>query len=259
MVTLKTNNRLDLKRPDIASQFHPTLNGDITPDKIMFGSNKRYYWQCDKYKEHIWNVKVCSRTSLNVAGCPYCSNQRLWSGNCLAVLYPEIASQLHPTLNGDVTPYQIVAYSNKRYYWKCNKGHEWKTSVQHRTINKSNCPACRESKGEKRIAEVLTKMNKIFKQEIRYNSCRSIKPLPFDFRICEKNKIFLIEYQGKQNYEPFSFGGGTNPDKNLEIVRKNDLIKYKWAKKYNIPLLVISYHDFGLIENIIKDFLEENG
>ena len=77
--------------------------------------------------------------------------------------------------------------------------------------------------------------------------------------LTEKNKIFLIEYQGKQHYEPFSFGGGTTPDKNLEIVRKNDLIKYKWAKKYNIPLLVISYHDFGLIENIIKDFLEENG
>jgi cobalamin biosynthesis Co2+ chelatase CbiK len=62
--------------------------------------------------------------------------------NCLEILFPEISAEWHPTKNGDLTPNMIVAGSHTVVWWQCKKGHEWKTSVGHRTQRKQNCPYC---------------------------------------------------------------------------------------------------------------------
>ena len=47
----------------------------------------------------------------------------------LAVLYPEIAKEWHPTKNGDLKPSNLLPQSNKKVWWICKKGHEWKASI----------------------------------------------------------------------------------------------------------------------------------
>ena len=53
----------------------------------------------------------------------------------IRVSHPEVAAQLHPTKNEGVTPDQIIAGSNKKYWWKCPEGpdHEWLTTPGSRT------------------------------------------------------------------------------------------------------------------------------
>ena len=29
-----------------------------------------------------------------------------------------------------------------KFWWKCNKGHEWQSTIAHRTFMKSGCPYC---------------------------------------------------------------------------------------------------------------------
>ena len=61
--------------PDIASEWHPTLNGDLTPINVVAGSGKKVWWKCSVNPEHEWEAVIGSRTKLGT-GCPHCFNER---------------------------------------------------------------------------------------------------------------------------------------------------------------------------------------
>jgi hypothetical protein len=79
-------------------------------------------------------------------GCPYCSNKKVSKTNSLAALYPELATQWHPTKNGDLTPDQVVAGSHDVYWWQCpdNPNHQWPASLDKRTGAGRGCPVCNQ-------------------------------------------------------------------------------------------------------------------
>lgn len=64
-------------------------------------------------------------------------------------------------------------------------------------------------------------------------------PLKFDFAIFNPN-IILIEYQGKQHYEPIDFYGGIE---GLQKQQLRDNQKREYCLSHNIPLYEISYKD----------------
>ena len=135
-------NSLSFRFPEIAATWHPTKNGDSTPAQITAGSDKKFWWKCDKAPDHEWEAAVKDRTKFT--GCPFCAGQRVSQTNSLASLFPEIAAQWHPTKNGDLTPDQITAGSGKKYWWKCDKGpdHEWAAVLKSRTHLGAGCPSC---------------------------------------------------------------------------------------------------------------------
>ena len=62
-------NDLATKFPDVVAQWHPTKNGDFTPDHISGGSHRKMWWVCEK--AHEWQATVSSRT-YGGTGCPVC-------------------------------------------------------------------------------------------------------------------------------------------------------------------------------------------
>ena len=132
------DNCLATLRPDIAVQWHPTLNGELTPYDVTVRSGKELWWMCEK--SHEWCVSVYNRTNGN--GCPYCSGKRVCEDNCLATLRPDIAAQWHPIKNGNLTPRDFTCGSEKRVWWLCENGHEWKTSIENRTYLGYGCKLC---------------------------------------------------------------------------------------------------------------------
>ena len=60
---------LQVINPDLAKQWHPTKNGDLTPKKITPGSAKRVWWVCEQ--GHEWKAPVGARSK--GTRCPYCS------------------------------------------------------------------------------------------------------------------------------------------------------------------------------------------
>lgn len=136
-------NDLATVRPEIAKQWHPTKNGDLTPFMVTENSAQKVWWICEK--GHEYQAAICKRTDKkNPRGCPYCANRKVLKGfNDLATVYPLIAAEWHPTLNGDLTPDQVVPGSGKRVWWRCSEGHEWQTAVFNRTgPQKTGCPVC---------------------------------------------------------------------------------------------------------------------
>ena len=66
---LQGYNDLNTVFPSIAKEWHPTKNGELSPQEILSGSSKKVWWKCQKC-EHEWQATVSSRTHGH--GCPVC-------------------------------------------------------------------------------------------------------------------------------------------------------------------------------------------
>jgi len=49
--------------PEVAKQWHPTKNADLSPFDITSGSNKKVWWKCPKGEDHEWEMSIASRAS----------------------------------------------------------------------------------------------------------------------------------------------------------------------------------------------------
>ena len=104
------------------------------------------------------------------------------------------------------------------------------------------------SRGEIKISEIL-EMNDInFQEEYSFKglSAESGRALRFDFCIFDDdgNIDFLIEYQGKQHYQPVSKYGG---QRGFYQQQMNDNKKRRFCALNNIKLIEIPYTEENLI------------
>jgi len=131
--------------PKLAKEWHPTKNGELTPEDVHPGSSKKVWWKCSKGDDHEWKTVVYSRTGGK--GCPICDGKKVVKSTSLATLNPKLAKEWHPTKNGKLTPNDVGVNSGKKVWWKCPKGedHVWKSSIRNRTIGLS-CPVCSNQK-----------------------------------------------------------------------------------------------------------------
>lgn len=142
----KPKNSLEKIFPDIAKEWHPTMNGELQPDRVFCSSHYRAWWLCPKCKQP-YQCSVNRRTTMK-SGCPVCSSKKVVPGiNDLETTHPELAIDWHPTKNGNKTPRDITFGSGKKYWWLCHKcKHEWQESPNRRTTTRSgenrDCPVC---------------------------------------------------------------------------------------------------------------------
>jgi len=68
----------------------------------------------------------------------------------LSVKFPQVAAQLHPTLNGNISADMIPATYSAHFIWQCPvnlEEHIWKATVVNRTAgSKTGCPFCKHRK-----------------------------------------------------------------------------------------------------------------
>ena len=147
-------NDLATTHPKLAAEWHPTRNGDRTPDQVTAGSNDLAWWiypyddpKTGNHFDFEWPADIESR-ALGGAGCPFLNGQDVWPGfNDLATQEPEIASEFSQGKNHGVTPNKVHAGSSRRYWWKCKVcSHEWRASVVNRVKKGSGCPECAKRK-----------------------------------------------------------------------------------------------------------------
>jgi len=72
-------NSLAKLYPDIAKEWHPAKNGELTPGDVSKASAKKVWWQCPGNPDHFWQAQVKNRTLLG-SGCPICNSLRLQEG-----------------------------------------------------------------------------------------------------------------------------------------------------------------------------------
>lgn len=189
-------------------------------------------------------------------GCPWCSNNS--------------AQQAEEKLRQEIEKigYKISGeYKNStsKIEFECDKGHRY-ISTYSVFRQGCRCPKCKRSKGEEDIASVLEKFDIKFTEQYKFEDCRVINPLPFDFYIFEFN--LCIEYDGLQHYEPVAYWKKEDSDykrllaqkiaeERLRETKRRDKIKTDYCKNNGINLIRIPYWEFDNIESIIKKELNK--
>ena len=108
---------------------------------------------------------------------------------------------------------------------------------------------CINSLGNQLIKSILVHENIPFCEEYVFDDLYGdSRHLRFDFAIFDiNNKIkCLIEYQGRQHYEPSEYYGGETAFKKQ---KEYDNLKKNYCIKNNIQLIIIPYTDFNKIDN----------
>jgi hypothetical protein len=146
-------NDMATTHPELSAEWHPTKNGDLTPQDVKAGSNRKVWWKhvdplCAVPGGYEWQTQVIERSA--GSGCPFCAGQAVVSGvNDMATTHPELAAEWHPTKNGDLTPQGVSAGTGKKIWWKhadpscaVPGGHEWQSTGGNRSGQGSGCPVC---------------------------------------------------------------------------------------------------------------------
>lgn len=130
--------------PAVAEQWHPSKNGDITPDMVSPRSDFLAYWYCRKH-EYTWSARVATRTSKGnaIGNCPECIreiNMRPEHGSSLKDLYPKIADEWDYDNNDGMRPEDFAPMSHKHVSWICPKcDSHYVKRISHRTVYGRGC------------------------------------------------------------------------------------------------------------------------
>ena len=169
--------------------LNPFSPSDVTP-----ASNTYVHWKCHKcgYK---WIAKLNNRT--NGRGCPCCANKVLVKGkNDLETTHPELAKEWHPIKNGELKPSDVTFGMGKRVWWLCPNGHEYQTTVNHRTAGQgSHCPICNSGRQTSfREQALFYYIKKMYPHAISRYKTKELGKFEIDIYIPDIN--LGIEYDG---------------------------------------------------------------
>jgi hypothetical protein len=139
---VKRTDSLQSEYPELANQWHPDKNEQLTPDDVTFGSGKKVWWLCSN--GHEWKAVINSRRS--GMGCPYCAGQKPTKDRNFATEYPELLNEWNWEKNTK-RPEEFTPRSSSKVWWKCEKGHSWQAPIVNRTRDTKNlCPCCSNRK-----------------------------------------------------------------------------------------------------------------
>ena len=146
--------------------------------------------------------------------------------------------------------------NNGQWMWKCKCGICGNYFIAlPAKINNGHITSCGcriQSSGEECVANILKEFDINFDPQHVFDDCKYTYVLRFDFAILINDKVIgIIEYDGKQHFEPIDFFGGIE---GFEKTKIRDNIKNKYCKSKNIPMLRIPY---TMSINEIKDVIYE--
>ena len=266
-------NCLATKNPELAKEWHSTLNGDLTPYDIFPTHNEHVWWQCSKNPKHVWKTNINDRYSKKT-GCPYCAGKLASEDYNLLVCNPKLCEEWDYKKN-DKRPEDYTPGSGEYAWWKCKEcNHSWYIKINNRNHkNGSGCPECNKSKGEKKIDEVLiirdwTKISQEnfdkLEDKNKYNKNYFITQkefdgligtgrglLRYDFYIPKLNLI--IEYDGEFHFRIIKYKNESIEQAKNRYNKQqvHDRMKNKYAMNNDIQLIRIPYWEFDNLEEIL--------
>ena len=146
----KENNIL-LLNPTLASEWDYEKNGNLLPDMITVGSDKKVWWKCGE--GHSYFSSISSR--MRGRGCPICSGKTIQKGyNDFASKCPDLLADWDYEKNS-FSPDLIAYGSDKIVWWKCDKEHSYSTSINNKRAG-AKCPFCSGKKVLKGFNDLAT-------------------------------------------------------------------------------------------------------
>jgi len=248
------SNCLATRNPELAKEWHPTLNGDLTPCNVTCGSHNSTWWQCKN--GHEWENTIYGRIiGGNMIECPYCSGYSVSKENNLLINNPILCEDWDYDKN-DKRPEEYTFCSGQYVWWICKEcGYEWTTTIDNRNGGSHcGCPDCSKSKGEIKINEYMKCNNISYTPQKEFDGLLGLGNgnLSYDFYLPQYN--ILIEYQGEYHDRVIKYKNETIEfaEYRFKKQREHDKYKKEYAISKHINLLEIWYWDFDNYRRYIK-------
>jgi len=202
------------------------------------------------FKKIIFKHKTCGKifpmrpnNFINGQRCPYCNGKYRYTIDDI-INYLEERNYLLISANN----YKNYKSRIKVKHLMCNK--IFITTFDNFKNGKCRCPYCNMSQGEQLVAEYLDLHYIKYEYGYKFDDCKDIRSLPFDFYLEDYNLI--IEFDGDQHIKPNHF----HPDEKVNInkfklTQKHDNIKNQYCEDKGINILRIPYKDIKNIDKIL--------
>lgn len=239
-------------------KFHDAIQGyyQNTPyrPKVITEFKQSIEMWCD---EHGWKKTDTETVSFKRYGCQQCARINVGKSRIgeQRVSYETFVQKVYGLFGKElkvVTSKKDFINQQHDVEVTCpNPAHKSYVRPGTQILKSSGCIYCHTSRGELLVRQALDKLGIKYESEKRFPTCFDKNTLPFDFWLPEYGA--LIEFQGKQHFEPWELSGG---EKELKKLKKRDRIKANWAKENELPLLRIESYN-NLLEAISK-FIDDN-
>lgn len=134
-------------RPDLVAEWDAVLN-DGVPHGVTLGSARRVWWCCRDWGRR-WQASTSNRV-YRQSGCPHCAleaSRKPNPGRSVLEWDPLLATEWHPTPNGELGPGDVAVGSSRVVWWRCPEcKHEWQARVDGRARRRGRCPICSQMK-----------------------------------------------------------------------------------------------------------------
>ncbi len=95
--------------------------------------------------------------------------------NSLLISNPELSKEWNFEKNGDLKPEYLTANSGKKVWWRCDKGHEWQSTIVGRNAG-HGCPYCAGKKVLKGFNDLQT-VNPALTKDWNYEKNNGLDPV----------------------------------------------------------------------------------
>ncbi len=243
-------HELDLNKNDYASVKNLTC-----------GSSKEIIWIC----KHGHSYPMSAARKIFSKGCPFCSNKRLLIGVndletwCIENGRTFIIDDWDYSKN-TIQPKEIMFGSNKKVYFKCHIcGHEWKTPLNSRTKQHTDCKKCTRRVSSSFPEQCIYYYFSSFFSDAVNGDTSILNGRELDIWIPSIN--FAIEYDGKKWHN--------DPTKDMHkdnLCKELGIVLYRIREKGIEPLdsdnsitFEYNYGDWISLGNIIQIILSDAG
>lgn len=221
-----------LKKTKTTEQFSQEVQ-EVTKGALKLVGE---YLGCD-----IPTEVVCTKHSLVISTrptsilkgkqvCPKCNAEYL--SKCQRKDHRQFTNQLQQKHKGRIIAVESYINTHTKITFRCTEcTHEFKAEPNS-VLRLSGCPRCKQSKGERLVADILEELNVSFETQRVFPDCVYKRALPFDFYLADYN--LLIEFDGEQHYRPIEFFGGAIM---FEYQQERDKVKTEFAKVKGFTLI----------------------
>jgi very-short-patch-repair endonuclease/transposase-like protein len=216
-----------------------SVSTDIVPIDNYIKRDAPIYFQCIQCG-HKW----LARPGNILAGhkCPSCNGKMPYTQESFVEKMKQV--------NKDIEVIGVYGGTRSRIRCRCKICDAIWNPLASALLCGKGCPTCKESYGERQIRSYLEMHNIKFVSQYKFDDCRRLRPLPFDFYLPDFNTV--IEYDGQQHFGEIEVFGGQD---RFLYTKENDNIKTTYCEQNSIKLIRIPYWEVDNISQILSSFV----
>lgn len=161
-------------------------------------------------------------------GCPKCDGQA-------KLTHDEVVNKLKSVDIELLEQYKGVNHKHKLKCLKCDK--EWIIDLNHVLHSGTGCPKCYK-KSEFKVGKLIEEIFNLVPIHNKRLYFDNKKFFIYDYKFNHNNKEYIVEYNGRQHYEPIEYWGG---EKSFKKQQKRDQQLREYCDINNIILIEIPY------------------